>query len=751
MMYLNSRSIMGISDEEAEIRMCYMYKILSKTQNPQIDENMIKMIFVFARRLEKTERIRKVLDYLINKLWCEGKLNLVPDDERENTWSFNRRFKYHFYEDEAVGDKFTWYRSDNENYINFLRCIFAGGTSLLPRILENVFFTNRKGFSFKTVKMPQRLKKSMEALNLTKFLVDNGALSENQAFVLQAIYRFSTTTEFSECFSRYNIENFDIFEKIGLSEEQISSVQENLVVGVMNGFFDNDLDITKLAIACVKAQSLQPYFSDMSRPLSLENTFPVDSFSVKEDERKLVESFLKGDDSANILLYGAPGSGKTEFAKSIVKACGMDAIRFKNTYEVENSTDTAVSIINACLTIKRENTVFIIDEAESILETKPVDGLFGTVCRKASVNKIFERCNNKVIWIVNYTDRMDDSTKRRFTYSVKFDKMSEKNMEEIALSRLSTLPCSSNLKKRLLTLCSKYDVTGASVGNMMTVMNSLNEKDEEKIENTIKKVLESNSTLLYGQAKMREKTKSSYDISVLNSTVPAEEIVEMVENAKAYAQKNDTEEQGIRMLFYGLSGTGKTEFARYISQKLGKKILLKRASDIISKFVGDTEKNISSAFTEAEQNDMILLFDEADSFFRDREQAQYEWEITKVNEFLTQIEEFKGILICTTNLRKIMDKAMLRRFHICTEFKALNRDGIEKLLKRYFPSIIFSENQVDSLARYDSVTPGDFGSISGRVRFMSPAKITADYITCELIELQKEKDGKSGSVIGFVA
>ena len=750
-MYLYPRSIMGFPEEEVEIRLCYLYSILSKTPNPQIDEEMVKMIFAFARRLEKTERLRKVLDFLITKLWSKGKLNLVPEDERDSTWSFNRRFRYHFYEDEAVGDKFGWYKSDNENYVNFLRCIFAGGTSLLPRILENVFFTVRKDFSFQPVKMPQRMKKTMEALTVTKFLVDNGALTENQAFFLQVIYRFSTTSEFSDSFSSYNYENSDIFEMLGLSEEQVASVRENLVVGVLNGFFDSDLDISKLAIACIKAQSLQPYFNDISRPLSLEDAFPIESFSVKEDERKLVESFLKGDDCANILLYGAAGSGKTEFAKSIVKACGMNAVRFKNSYETENSTETAISAINSYLAIKRENTVFIIDEAESILETKPVEGFFGTVCRKASVNKIFERCQNKVIWIVNYTNRMDDSTKRRFTYSVRFDKMSEKSMEEIARSRLSALPCSSSLKERLLTLCSKYDVTGASVGNMMTVMNSLDIKDEAKIENTIKKVLESNSTLLYGQAKMREKTKSSYDISVLNSTIPAEEIVEMVENAKAYAKKNDTGEEGIRMLFYGLSGTGKTEFARYISQKLGKKILLKRASDIISKFVGDTEKNISSAFSEAEQNDMILLFDEADYFFRDREHAQYEWEITKVNEFLTQMEEFKGILICTTNLRKIMDKAMLRRFHICTEFKALNRDGIEKLLKRYFPSIMFSEKQVDSLARYDSVTPGDFGSISGRVRFMAPAKVTADYITGELIELQKEKDGKSGSVIGFVA
>lgn len=750
-MYLNERSIMGISDEEAEIRMCYLYNILSKSQIHQIDSDTIKLIFDFARRLEKTERMRKVLDCLINKLWCDGMLTLVPDDERDSTWSFNRHFTYHFFEDEAVGDKFCLIRHDNENYVNLMRCIFVGGISLLSRILENVFFTNRKCFSLKPVKMPQRLKKAMEALTLTKFLVENGALTENQAFFLQTIYRFSTTAEFNDMIGSCRYENSDLFEMLGLSEAQVESIRGNLVVGVLNGFFDSDLDISKLAIACVKSQSLQPYFNDMSRPLSLEDTFPIESFSIKEDERKLVESFLKGDDSTNILLYGAAGSGKTEFAKSIVKECGMNAIRFKNSFEADNGTDTAVSALNACLAIKRKNAVFIIDEAESLLETKPVDDLFGTICRKASVNKILEHSNNKVIWIVNYTNKMDDSTKRRFTYSVKFDKISEKNMEEITRSRLSVLPCSPRLKERILTLCSKYDVTGASVGNMVAVMNSLNVKDEAKVESTIKKVLESNSTLLYGQAKMREKTKSSYDISVLNSTVPAEEIVEMVENAKAYAQKNEVEEQGIRMLFYGLSGTGKTEFARYISQKLGKKILLKRASDIISKFVGDTEKNISEAFTEAEQNDMILLFDEADSFFRDREQAQYEWEITKVNEFLTQMEEFKGILICTTNLRKIMDKAMLRRFHICTEFKALNRDGIEKLLKRYFPSIIFSEEQVDSLVRYDSVTPGDFGSISGRVRFMPPAKITAEYITGELIELQKEKDGKSGNVIGFVA
>ena len=98
-----------------------------------------------------------------------------------------------------------------------------------------------------------------------------------------------------------------------------------------------------------------------------------------------------------------------------------------------------------------------------------------------------------------------------------------------------------------------------------------------------------------------------------------------------------------------------------------------------------------------------------------------------------------------------MDKAMLRRFHICAEFNALNRSGIEKLLKKYFSQIEFSENQIEKIARYNSVTPGDFGALSGRVRFLAPEKITAQYITDELITLQKEKKEGEGNVIGFCA
>ena len=240
----------------------------------------------------------------------------------------------------------------------------------------------------------------------------------------------------------------------------------------------------------------------------------------------------------------------------------------------------------------------------------------------------------------------------------------------------------------------------------------------------------------------------SYDLSVLNTSIPAQEIVEMVQNAIVNDRKSQGKEKGIRILFYGLSGSGKTNLAHYIADAIGKKLLCKNASDILGMFVGESEKNIAKAFEEAKEQKKILLFDEVDSFFRERSYASQNWEITQVNEFLTQMEKFEGIVICTTNLRNIMDKAMQRRFHIMVEFKALKDEGVESLLGKYFPHFDFSEEDIRRISRFQSATPGDFGNLSSRLRFMNQEKVTKTYITDELCKMQEEKElGKRS--IGF--
>lgn len=240
----------------------------------------------------------------------------------------------------------------------------------------------------------------------------------------------------------------------------------------------------------------------------------------------------------------------------------------------------------------------------------------------------------------------------------------------------------------------------------------------------------------------------SYDLSVLNTSIPAKEIVEMVQNAIVNDRKSQGKEKGIRILFYGLSGAGKTNLAHYIAESLGKCIITKNASDILGMLVGESEKNIAKAFEEAKKQKKILLFDEVDSFFRERSYASQGWEITQVNEFLTQMEKFEGIVICTTNLRNIMDKAMQRRFHIMVEFKSLKDEGVESLLGKYFPQFDFSEEDIRRISRFQSATPGDFGNLSSRLRFMNQKKVTETYITDELCKMQEEKElGKRS--IGF--
>ena len=519
------------------------------------------------------------------------------------------------------------------------------------------------------------------------------------------------------------------------------------------GFINDSRSLNPALLECIEAQDFSLYFSDFIKIQKISKTYDLNSFSVPLKNTKIYKNLLQSDNPVSILLYGAPGAGKTEYAKALVNKAGKKIVLFKNESEV-NDRDDVLSRLTCLLSLERKDSVLIVDEAESLLSTKEQSffGSFVSAEKKGVVNKMLENSRNKVIWIVNYKNQMDESTLRRFTVSHKFEPMSVAMLESIASKKLKNLQLKEDTKKEIISLLSKYKVTGASVDNLITTVNSMNNTNEKELLEDIGIVLQDNSTLLHGKAKMRSALKETYDMSVLNTSIAASKIITMLLNAKIYGDKNPGS-GAVRMLFYGLSGTGKTEFARYISSVLGKDILLKRASDIIDKYVGETEKRIAAAFEEATANNQILLFDEADSFFADRKNAGQDFERTKVNEFLTQLEEFTGFVICTTNLRNIMDPAMLRRFHITVDFKALTKEGIKTLLGKFFRGIEFSNQMIDRLAGYNTVTPGDFGRLADTIKFMDAAEINGKFIIEQLENIQKEKtaDYDSGRKIGFCA
>ena len=87
-----------------------------------------------------------------------------------------------------------------------------------------------------------------------------------------------------------------------------------------------------------------------------------------------------------------------------------------------------------------------------------------------------------------------------------------------------------------------------------------------------------------------------------------------------------------------------------LADQLGMDLMLKKASDLISPYMGMTEQNFARTFRMAARENALLMIDEVDSFLQDRRGAQRSWEVTEVNEFLTQMESFPGIFIASTNL-----------------------------------------------------------------------------------------------------
>jgi len=183
---------------------------------------------------------------------------------------------------------------------------------------------------------------------------------------------------------------------------------------------------------------------------------------------------------------------------------------------------------------------------------------------------------------------------------------------------------------------------------------------------------------------------------------------------------------------------------------MGVPLVVKRASDLMSKYVGGNEKNIAAAFNEAEQKGAVLLMDEVDSFLRDRRAVKESWEVTLVNEMLTQMESFSGVFIASTNLMDGLDQAALRRFDLKVKFDYLLPAQAFELMTRYCHSLALeapgAQHQA-AIARLVNLTPGDFATVARQHRFR-PVNCTANMLAA----LQAECAVKEGSraTIGFL-
>ena len=489
----------------------------------------------------------------------------------------------------------------------------------------------------------------------------------------------------------------------------------------------------------VKCESMDEIFESAIKPCSKTNLTTKNYPHIKEDV-KILLSFLKNAVSkkqkgVNVLLYGSAGTGKTELSKVIASELNLKLyeVAYDDEYGYATEDRRLRSYCLAQNVLSAGSNLLMYDEAEDIFNTNNDEKRqYG----KAFINRSLETNEVPTIWITNNILDMDEAVVRRFNLAIEIGIPTEDVRAKIIKKYSENLIDNKLVKK----LAKNRFVAPAVVSNASLVVSNLNTKDKNKaFERVISNTLKAQG---YDEIEKDEKPSvdlpSSYDPNFVNSDCDLNELMQGIK-----ASKN------ARMCLYGVPGTGKSAYAKFIAKSLKKPIIIKKGSDLLSMFVGGTEQNIALAFKEAKDKKAVLVFDEVDSFLQDRSMAARSWEVTQVNEMLVQMESFDGIFIATTNLIDNLDKACLRRFDLKLEFGYLLPEQARNLFKKECAllKVKFDENASKKVSNLGLLAPGDFASVRRQAKFR-PIKNGDDF--CHRLELEVALKNEEKSVkIGF--
>ncbi len=182
--------------------------------------------------------------------------------------------------------------------------------------------------------------------------------------------------------------------------------------------------------------------------------------------------------------------------------------------------------------------------------------------------------------------------------------------------------------------------------------------------------------------------------------------------------------KGLNVLFAGPSGTGKTMAAEIIAGELGLDLYKIDLSTVVSKYIGETEKNLARIFVEAETSNAILFFDEADALFGRRSEVRDShdrYANIEISYLLQKMEEYEGIVILATNLRKNMDDAFVRRMHFTVEFPFPSEKDRRRIWGAIWPDDTphHPELDLDFMARRFEMAGGSIRNIALAAAFLA--------------------------------
>ena len=449
----------------------------------------------------------------------------------------------------------------------------------------------------------------------------------------------------------------------------------------------------------------------------------------------------------NILIYGKPGTGKTEFARLLAQDLGLMPMEIANS----NISGSPVAPIRrfrnqriAQAFLRNDPSVIIFDECEEVLNPAGADRSDDEAIspRKSWINQIFETNEVPTIWIANSVNQFDEAYLRRFSLCFEMPVPSQRQREKMIETTLGELVNPVTRKN----LAQNSSITPALLNQTARVVHVLAQSNPELKSDELATHWLNNTLTAQKFARIKPSVgptiaSGGFDPAWVNCALDLDAV-----------RRSIVESKSARLCLYGPPGTGKTAFGKWIAREMDAPHLVLKASDILSPFLGETEQKIARAFDEARQQNAVLQFDEVDSFLQSRKNASKQWELTQVNEMLTQMESFNGVFLASTNLFEHLDEASLRRFDLALKFDYLKPDAALGMFEKTCHILGLGEVQKLTkvrLNRLGTLTPGDFEQAIRRAK-LAPAKCPIELLQQLESALALKKSGVTGA-IGFLA
>jgi SpoVK/Ycf46/Vps4 family AAA+-type ATPase len=488
-------------------------------------------------------------------------------------------------------------------------------------------------------------------------------------------------------------------------------------------------------------------------------TLPLERLSITEHELQMLRHICTNataERGVNILFYGTPGTGKTELARALAKEMGRSAYFLLSNPESHRSNSRNQGIVLAETVLTPARHLLIVDEADDLLNSgnglAVMLGLMPDFGKKGETNELLDGSKLVRIWITNYSRMIDESTRRRFDYAIEFRPYSESQRKRVWETLLERNPAAAAVLPRegLDLLAEEFPLQAGSMERALRWI-APEQSPAENLER-VRSILRSQGKLLEVRCAAPATRANSVAYSLEGLVVVGDPLERIVGSLKRFTTERPAGIRNISVLLQGPPGTGKTEYARHIARELQLPLTVRKASDLLGKYVGESEKLIAEAFADAQRQGTVLFIDEADSLLAKRDQAHHQWEVTQVNELLTQMEQFEGIFLCATNFASQLDVASLRRFTFKVEFCPLEESGIRLFFDRYLGDLVsgpLSHEEERELARLRGLCPGDFKVVRQKRQLLESEPVAATLLLADLLREVESRDPSRVRKMGF--